>query len=145
MPSLTRICVFCGSRNGERPEYVAAARALGVTLARKGIGLVFGGGKIGLMGAIADAVLEAGGSAIGVMPQRLIDREIAHKGVTELHVVNTMHQRKALMEKLSDAFIAIPGGFGSAEWEAIVGYINGGDLGPLLDAAADVQAEALAE
>lgn len=110
-----RFCVFCGSSVGARPAYAAAAQELGELMARRGIGLVFGGGRIGLMGTIADAVLAHGGEAIGVIPGGLMRREIGHPGVTKLHVVNTMHQRKALMADLSDAFIALPGGYGTLE------------------------------
>lgn len=110
-----RICVFCGSSVGARPEYAAAAKKLGELMAKRGIGLVFGGGCIGLMGTIADAVLNNGGEAIGVIPDGLMQREIGHRGVTRLHVVETMHQRKALMADLSDAFIAMPGGYGTLE------------------------------
>lgn len=110
-----RICVFCGSSVGARPAYIAAAKGLGELMVQRGIGLVFGGGRIGLMGAIADAVLARGGEAIGVIPDGLMRREIGHRGVTQLHVVETMHQRKALMADLSDAFIALPGGYGTLE------------------------------
>jgi uncharacterized protein (TIGR00730 family) len=110
-----RICVFCGSTSGRRPEYAAAARALGAELARRGIGLVTGGGHVGLMGAVADGALEAGGEAIGVIPRALMDRELGHRGMTELRVVETMHDRKALMAELSDGFAALPGGIGTLE------------------------------
>ena len=110
-----RICVFCGSSVGARPAYAAAAKELGELMAKRSIGLVFGGGCIGLMGTIADAVLNNGGEAIGVIPDGLMQREIGHRGVTRLHVVETMHQRKALMADLSDAFIAMPGGYGTLE------------------------------
>ena len=110
-----RICVFSGSSVGARPAYAVAARTLGELMARRGIGLVFGGGCIGLMGIIADAVLAQDGEAIGVIPNGLMRREIGHRGVTQLHVVDTMHQRKALMADLSDAFIALPGGYGTLE------------------------------
>lgn len=110
-----RFCVFCGSSVGARPSYTAAAKTLGELMARRGIGLVFGGGCIGLMGAIADSVLAHGGEAIGVIPDGLMRREIGHRGVTQLHVVESMHQRKALMADLSDAFIALPGGYGTLE------------------------------
>jgi uncharacterized protein (TIGR00730 family) len=112
---MKRICVFCGSSVGVRPAYQQAAQRLGELLADRGIGLVFGGGCIGLMGAIADAALSKGGEVIGVIPQSLVRREIGHPGVTKLHVVETMHQRKALMADLSDAFIALPGGYGTLE------------------------------
>lgn len=115
MPKLNRVCVFCGSSAGTRPEYADAARAMGRTLAERGLGLVYGGGKVGLMGIVADAVLEAGGQATGVIPEALMAREVGHAGLTELHVVGTMHQRKALMADLSDGFVALPGGFGTYE------------------------------
>jgi uncharacterized protein (TIGR00730 family) len=109
------ICVFCGSASGRAPTYAAAARELGQLLAKRGIGLVYGGGNVGLMGELADAVLDAGGRAIGVIPQQLVDREIAHRGLTELHVVENLHQRKALMAELADAFLTLPGGVGTME------------------------------
>ena len=109
------ICVFCGSSVGARPAYALAAKKLGELMARRGIGLVFGGGCIGLMGTIADTVLAHNGEAIGVIPEGLMQREIGHRGVTRLHVVSTMHERKALMADLSDAFIALPGGYGTLE------------------------------
>jgi uncharacterized protein (TIGR00730 family) len=115
MPKLKRICVFCGSSVGARPAYVQAAQRLGELLAERGIGAVFGGGCIGLMGAVADAALAKGGEVIGVIPESLVRREIGHRGLTKLHVVETMHQRKALMADLSDAFIALPGGYGTLE------------------------------
>jgi uncharacterized protein (TIGR00730 family) len=115
MPKLKRICVFCGSSVGARPAYREAAQRLGELLAERGIGVVFGGGGIGLMGAVADAALAKGGEVIGVIPESLVRREIGHRGVTKLHVVETMHQRKALMADLSDAFIALPGGYGTLE------------------------------
>lgn len=110
-----RVCVFCGSCAGQGPAYAAAARAFGRALAARGLGLVFGAGHVGLMGVLADAVLEAGGEAVGVIPQALVDRELAHGGLTRLHVVDTMHQRKALMADLADGFAALPGGFGTAD------------------------------
>jgi uncharacterized protein (TIGR00730 family) len=109
------ICVYCGSSPGVDPVYREAARALARTFADRGIRVVYGGASIGLMGALADAALEAGGEVVGVIPQQLVDREIAHRGLTELHVVQTMHQRKALMAELSDAFVALPGGIGTLE------------------------------
>lgn len=112
---MKRICVFCGSNNGVHPDYLQAARDLGVTLASRGIGLVYGGARVGLMGAIADTVLEHSGEAIGVIPEALVAREVAHSGLTQLHVVKSMHERKARMSELSDAFIALPGGFGTLE------------------------------
>src|SRR5216684_1279408 len=112
---MKRICVFCGSSLGARPAYKDAAQRLGELLAERGIGLVFGGGCVGMMGAVADAALAKGGEVIGVIPESLVRREIGHPGVTKLHVVETMHQRKALMADLSDAFIALPGGYGTLE------------------------------
>jgi len=112
---MERVCVFCGSSAGGRPEYRACAEELGRELVRRKMGLVYGGGNVGLMGAIADAVLAAGGEAIGVIPEHLMSREIGHKGLTELHIVRSMHERKALMADLADAFIALPGGFGTLE------------------------------
>jgi uncharacterized protein (TIGR00730 family) len=111
--ALKRVCVFCGSNAGLRPEYADAARRLARVLSSRGIGVVYGGGNIGLMGIIADAMLEAGAEVIGVIPQSLVEREVAHAGLTALHVVQTMHERKAMMSSLSDAFIAMPGGFGT--------------------------------
>ncbi|TAJ10367.1 MAG: TIGR00730 family Rossman fold protein [Nitrospirae bacterium] len=112
---MKRICVFCGSREGNRPVYTEAARAVGGLLAREGIGLVYGGGGIGLMKLLADAVLDAGGQVTGVIPHALTTQEIAHPRVTDLRVVGSMHERKALMAELSDAFIALPGGYGTLE------------------------------
>ncbi|HEX6289525.1 MAG TPA: TIGR00730 family Rossman fold protein [Herpetosiphonaceae bacterium] len=112
---IQRICVFCGSSPGRSPAYMGAARALGLALARRKIGLVYGGAHVGLMGEIANAVIEHGGHVTGVMPRALIEREIAHQGLAELRVVDSMHQRKALMAELSDGFIALPGGFGTLE------------------------------
>ena len=112
---MKRICVFCGSNAGTRPQYRKCAEELGAEFARRNIGLVYGGGNVGLMGAIADAVLESGGEAIGVIPEHLMTREIGHKQLTKLHIVHSMHERKALMADLSDAFIALPGGFGTFE------------------------------
>lgn len=110
-----RICVFCGSSVGARPAYRAAAERLGELMAARGIGLVFGGGGIGLMRTVADSVLKHCGEVIGVIPQGLMEREIGHGALTKLHVVETMHQRKALMADLSDAFVALPGGYGTLE------------------------------
>jgi hypothetical protein len=115
MPNLRRICVFCGSSVGSRSEYAAAARELGQTLAQRGCGVVFGGGKVGLMGVLADAALAAGGEVIGVIPEALVAREIAHENLTELRVVHSMHERKTLMADLADGFIALPGGYGTFE------------------------------
>ncbi|MBI1917770.1 MAG: TIGR00730 family Rossman fold protein [Planctomycetes bacterium] len=112
---MRRICVFCGSSAGGRPDYAEATTRLGRLLAERGLGLVYGGGHIGLMGVLADAVLAAGGEVIGVIPQSLVDRELAHPGLTELQVVATMHQRKSLMADLSDAFVALPGGYGTLD------------------------------
>src|ERR1022692_4680686 len=112
---MRRICVFCGSSQGSRPEYRTAAEEMGRELVRRNVGLVYGGGNVGLMGVIADAVLKAGGEAVGVIPQHIMSREIGHKGLTKLHVVHSMHERKALMADLSDAFVAMPGGFGTLE------------------------------
>jgi hypothetical protein len=110
-----RLCVFCGSSAGHDPVYLEAARSLGEALARNGIELVYGGASVGLMGAVADAVLAHGGHVIGIMPQALVDKEIAHKGLSDLRVVGSMHERKALMAELSDGFIALPGGLGTFE------------------------------
>lgn len=110
-----RICVFCGASAGRSAAYREAAQDLGRALAERGIGLVTGGGRVGLMGAVADAALAAGGEVDGVIPRRLVDREIAHRGLTRLHVVDTLHERKAAMADLADAFIALPGGLGTLE------------------------------
>jgi hypothetical protein len=115
MNATSRICVFCGSSVGTRPEYARAAEQLAHEMARRGIGLVFGGGNVGLMGVVADAMLAAGGHAIGVIPHALVAREIAHRSLPDLRVVNSMHERKAMMAGLADAFIAMPGGFGTFE------------------------------
>jgi uncharacterized protein (TIGR00730 family) len=112
---MKRILVFCGSSPGARPEYAASATQLGRLLAERGLGLVYGGASVGLMGAVADAALAAGGEAIGVIPRRLVEREIAHAGLSELHVVDSMHERKALMAELSDGVIALPGGSGTLD------------------------------
>jgi uncharacterized protein (TIGR00730 family) len=112
---LRRVCVFCGSRAGARPVYLEFARTLGEMLAQRRIGVVYGGASVGLMGALADGALAHGGEVIGVIPQSLVDREIAHGGLSELHVVATMHERKARMAELADAFIAMPGGLGTFE------------------------------
>lgn len=109
------LCVFCGSASGSRPAYKEVASQLGRLLAERKIRLVYGGGKVGMMGAVADAALAAGGEVIGVIPGALVDRELAHHGVNELIVVESMHQRKAKMAELSDAFLALPGGFGTLE------------------------------
>lgn len=112
---MRRLCVFCGSSTGNRPIYCESAWQLGEALAERGLGLVFGAGHVGLMGVLADAVLRAGGEAIGVIPRALVDRELAHQRLTQLHVVETMHERKALMSDLADGFLAMPGGFGTAD------------------------------
>jgi uncharacterized protein (TIGR00730 family) len=109
-----RVCVYCGSSAGNDPRFAAVAREFGAALARAGIGVVYGGGRIGLMGAVADAALEAGGEVIGIIPRFLQEREVAHRGV-DLRVVESMHERKQLMSELSDAFVALPGGFGTFE------------------------------
>ena len=109
------ICVFCGSNPGRRPEYTEATRDLGRLLAGRGISVVYGGAHVGTMGALADAALAAGGEVIGVIPRHLVDAEVAHEGLTRLHVVSSMHERKALMAQLSDGFIALPGGLGTLE------------------------------
>jgi len=109
------VCVFCGSNVGRNPAYEKAAIAAGTALAKAGLKLVYGGGKVGLMGAVADAAIAAGGQVAGVMPRALVEREIAHAGLSELHVVETMHQRKTMMSDLADAFIALPGGAGTLE------------------------------
>jgi uncharacterized protein (TIGR00730 family) len=112
---MRRLCVFCGSSSGNRKSYRAAAEELGGFLASKKIGLVYGGGKVGLMGALADAALAAGGEVIGVIPEHLMAREVGHMGLTDMRVVGSMHERKALMADLSDAFVALPGGYGTFE------------------------------
>lgn len=115
MRALRRVCVFCGSSPGKRPEYVAAAREVGRVLAGEGIAVVFGGGRIGMMGAVADGALDAGGQVIGVIPDGLMLREVAHEGLTEMLVVASMHERKQKMADLADAFVMLPGGFGTFE------------------------------
>lgn len=143
---MKRICVFAGSSQGVRPEYREAARALGRAMGSRGVGVVYGAGGVGLMGVLADAVLESGGEITGVIPERLMDMEVAHQGVTRLRVVRTMHERKALMAELSDGFITLPGGLGTLEetmemitWRQLgyhdkpVGLLNvGGYYEPLL-------------
>ena len=109
------VCVFCGSRTGTRPSYLEAAKLMGKEVARQGLGLVYGGGRVGLMGTLADAALEEGGEVAGVIPKALVARESAHTGLTELHVVGSMHERKRLMAELSDGFVTLPGGFGTLE------------------------------
>jgi uncharacterized protein (TIGR00730 family) len=112
---IRRVCVFCGSNAGRRPEYAQSAREMGRVLAARGLGLVYGGGNVGLMGIVADTVLAAGGEVIGVIPEALMAREVGHAGLTALHVVGTMHERKALMADLAMGFVALPGGFGTFE------------------------------
>lgn len=118
---MNRIAVYCGSATPADPIYIDTARAVGRSLAERGIGVVYGGGKLGLMGAVADSALEAGGEVIGVIPDALVEAEVAHRGLTELHPVRTMHQRKQLFTDLSDGFITIPGGTGTMDelWEAM--------------------------
>lgn len=112
---MKRICVFCGSKKGTNPEFAEAARAFGERLAARNFTLVYGGGNLGLMGVLADTVLELGGEVIGVIPSALEEREHAHLGLTELHVVESMHARKAMMSDIADAFVALPGGLGTLE------------------------------
>jgi uncharacterized protein (TIGR00730 family) len=116
-----RLAVYCGSASPQNPIYIETARAVGTSLARRGIGVVYGGGKVGLMGALADAALEAGGEVIGVIPEALVQAEVAHRGLTELHVVPDMHSRKAQFTNLSDGFVTLPGGVGTMDelWEAV--------------------------
>jgi hypothetical protein len=115
MARIERICVFCGASPGRDPGYLALAASVGAGLAERGIGLVFGGSRIGMMGAVADAALAGGGEVIGVIPRHLVDRELAHNGLSELRVVETLHERKARMAELADGFIALPGGLGTLE------------------------------
>jgi len=115
MRTLRRVCVYCGSNPGSRPAFAAAAADLGRLLAREGIGVVNGGASVGLMGIVADAALSAGAEVIGVLPDKLFEHEIAHTGLSGLHVVSSMHERKTLMSELADAFIALPGGYGTIE------------------------------
>jgi uncharacterized protein (TIGR00730 family) len=125
---MKRLAVYCGSATPGDPVYIDAARAVGRTLAERGIGIVYGGGRLGLMGAVADAALAAGGEVIGIIPQALVAAEVAHRGLTELHVVDTMHQRKQAFTDLSDGFVNLPGGTGTMDelWEALswaqIGY-----------------------
>ena len=118
---MNRLAVYCGSASPADPAYLELARHVGRTLAERGIGVVYGGGKAGLMGAVASAALEAGGEVIGVIPQALVDMEVANRDCTELHVVQTMHQRKQAFTDLSDGFVTLPGGVGTLDelWEAI--------------------------
>lgn len=113
--SIKSLCIYCGSSLGASPAYAAAARAMAKALVENNIALVYGGGRVGLMGVIADAVLELGGEATGVIPKALLDKEVGHAGLTRLHVVKDMHERKAMMAELSDGFIAMPGGIGTLE------------------------------
>ena len=115
VPPIQRVAVYCASNAGVRPEYVECARALGALLAQRGLTVVYGGGRVGLMGALADAALAAGGEVIGVMPHGLVQREVAHHGLTALRVVDSMHERKAMIADLADAFITLPGGLGTLE------------------------------
>ncbi|MDB5676104.1 MAG: Cytokinin riboside 5-monophosphate phosphoribohydrolase [Sphingomonas bacterium] len=125
---MKRLAVYCGSATPSDPVYIETARSVGRTLAERGIGVVYGGGKLGLMGAVADSALAAGGEVIGIIPQALVDAEVAHRGLTELHVVDTMHQRKQAFTDLSDGFVNLPGGTGTMDelWEALswaqIGY-----------------------
>jgi len=124
---IRRICVFCGSSDGARPEYLDAATELGKQLAARNIGLVYGGAGVGLMGTVADAVLAAGGEVIGVMPRSLVEREVAHSKLRDLRVVGSMHERKALMAELADGFIALPGGLGT--FDELCEILTWGQLG----------------
>jgi uncharacterized protein (TIGR00730 family) len=154
MPPIRSICVFCGASSGDDPRYAAAAADAGEWLARHRIQLVFGGGRRGLMGVVADAALAAGGRVVGVIPRGLVDRELAHPGVSELVIVDTLHERKARMNDLADAFIALPGGLGTLEelaevlsWAQLdlhakpIGLLDVGDyfarLGAFLDHAVE--------
>lgn len=112
---MRRICVYCGSSPGSRPDYADAARALGQLLGERGLGLVYGGARVGTMGTIADAALQAGGEVFGVITHRLVEMEVEHTGLTELHVVETMHERKARMESLADGFVVLPGAYGTLD------------------------------
>jgi len=118
---MKRLAIYCGSATPADPVYIESARAIGRTLAERGIGIVYGGGRLGLMGAVADGALAAGGEVIGVIPQALVDAEVAHRGLTELHVVAGMHARKAAFTDLADGFVTIPGGTGTMDelWEAL--------------------------
>ena len=124
---IEKLCVFCGSSTGSHPAYFEASNQLGRELAKAGVTLVFGGGRVGLMGVLADSVLAAGGQAIGVMPRALVEKEIAHTSLTKLHIVESMHERKALMADLADAFVLLPGGFGS--WEEFCEIVTWLQLG----------------
>jgi uncharacterized protein (TIGR00730 family) len=143
---MRNVCVFCGSRSGGRPLFADAAREFGTALARRGLGLVYGGGHVGLMGVVADAVLAGGQAVVGVIPRVLADKELAHLGLTELVVVESMHERKAIMADRADAFVALPGGYGTGDelfeiltWGQLglhrkpIGLLNvGGFFDPLL-------------
>lgn len=126
--NLKRLAIYCGSATPNDPIFIENARFVGRTLAERGIGVVYGGGRLGLMGAVADSALAAGGEVIGVIPQALVDAEVAHRGCTELHVVRTMHERKQAFTDLSDGFVTLPGGTGTMDelWEAMswaqIGY-----------------------
>jgi uncharacterized protein (TIGR00730 family) len=124
---LHRLCVFCGSSLGVRPAYAEAAKQIGELLGKRQIELVYGGSRLGLMGVLADACLSSGGRVSGVIPRALVDKEIAHRGLTKLHVVNSMHERKALMADLADAFVALPGGYGT--WEEFCEVLTWSQLG----------------
>jgi len=121
------ICVFCGANYGKRPSYRESARRVGEILAKRGITLVYGGGNVGLMGALADACLEKGGRVVGVIPRALKEKEIAHQGLTQMHVVGSMHERKAMMADLADAFLTLPGGFGT--WDEFCEALTWSQLG----------------
>jgi uncharacterized protein (TIGR00730 family) len=127
MTTLDSVCVFCASGIGTRPVYAESTRRFGAALAARGITLVFGGGCVGLMGELADATLTAGGRAIGVIPRALVEREIAHRGLTALHVVETMHERKQMMADLAGAFVMLPGGFGT--WDEFCEVATWAQLG----------------
>jgi uncharacterized protein (TIGR00730 family) len=126
-PVINSLCVFCGANHGKRPAYRATAQHLGELLARRSITLVYGGGNVGLMGSVADACLAARGRVIGVIPRALADKEIAHAGLTEMHVVGSMHERKAMMADLADAFLSLPGGFGT--WDEFCEALTWSQLG----------------
>ena len=112
---MNRICVFCGSKTGTNPLFLETAVELGRVLAQRGLGLVYGGASIGLMGAVADSVMGCGGRVVGVIPEAMATKEVAHEGLSEMHVVSSMHERKSMMARLADGFVALPGGFGSFE------------------------------
>ncbi len=118
---MKRLAIYCGSATPADPVYIECARTVGRTLAERGIGVVYGGGRLGLMGAIADSALAAGGEVIGIIPQALVDAEVAHRGLTELHICTTMHERKQAFTDLSDGFVTLPGGTGTMDelWEAL--------------------------